>query len=102
MERVAGGFHQPGNRLPPRCTLPLWSRDKTRAVPLQLGTDASVIVSKLCADRSVGHPMALGDALQAYAIALAQLLRLRFQNPSADTLEDLGGSEEVGQLFAGF
>jgi hypothetical protein len=46
--------------------------------------------------------MALGDALQADAIALAQLLRLRFQNPSADTLEDLGGSEEVGQLFAGF
>jgi len=33
---------------------------------------------------------------------LAPLLRLRYQNSIADALADLGGPEEVGQLFAGF
>jgi len=33
---------------------------------------------------------------------LAPLLRLRYQNSIADALEDLGGPEEVGKMFAGF
>ncbi|MHA3960861.1 EcoAI/FtnUII family type I restriction enzme subunit R [Synechococcus sp. LTW-G] len=33
---------------------------------------------------------------------LAPLLRLRYQNSIADALADLGGPEEVGQMFAGF
>jgi len=33
---------------------------------------------------------------------LAPLLRLRYQNSIADALDDLGGPEEVGQMFAGF
>jgi type I restriction enzyme, R subunit len=33
---------------------------------------------------------------------LAPLLRLRYQNSIADALNDLGGPEEVGEMFAGF
>ena len=33
---------------------------------------------------------------------LAPLLRLRYQNSIADALEDLGGPQEVGQIFSGF
>lgn len=33
---------------------------------------------------------------------LAPLLRLRYHNSIADAVADLGKSEEIGQLFAGF
>ena len=33
---------------------------------------------------------------------LAPLLRLRYQNSIADALEDLGGPQEVGQIFSSF
>ena len=33
---------------------------------------------------------------------LAPLLRLRYQNSIADALEDLGGPQEVSQIFSGF